>query len=771
MTGDVTGDSDDNTISYIQDVPVDFDGGIPAAGRVLVTEDVGGTVRIKTQERDIRVVYYDEGNIDALQPVYNTFPDAFTAAENLLALHAGPAQIVVLNDNDPPEFPSGTFDAQGLIEIVGKTVVREDRVTVDVQSGFVLQNPRALRNLYIEHDIAAPWLTTSTATDLELVLDNTYLFVNGSSADICTLAASTLANRVQLINGARIEGDSGKFATLVSGKAITAFVDSGVLNGEVFGGSAGSIQINQGPDGSVEPQASFSGTIAYTSAVVTALSQAPTNVAFNNVRLTSVASPTSGTDAANRTFTLQQGCDLIYDEGGVAGPRTFTTLASAVTAAASIPGKVRIGIKATSGTPTTTGVTYALDRRIELVGIGAVGGFGRQSLVLVASAVFQNACAFRNLSLEHDLAAAWLTTSSGGHAVEFDNVSIFDNGASADLATLGSGTTNFFAFKNSTVANGGGGYLFTLASGKTAYVDLQGNSALGSDTVNGTAGTLNVTQGASASYETQSAFSGTLNLTQQGLVALAQSASAVSVNSQKVTNVTDPTSNQDAATLAYVRRYGDGVVNLSVAGSGTSSISSSSTAYGTVNFTGALSGDRTLTLPTESRTNLFVNSTTGAYTLKIGDGIYLLPGQARRLTNNGSSETYGEGLNVLEFNTFLDLSSGYTVATHDVTLAAIPAATAIDRVEVRCNGGLSGGTITVAVGVSGSYDQLVVATACSTSGTVVGLDTSHAGSDFTGKVAALYTSAQTVKIRIVVSGGTLTAGSLRVRFVGRYLGG
>ena len=302
MTGDVTGDSDDNTISYIQDVPVDFDGGIPAAGRVLVTEDVGGTVRIKTQERDIRVVYYDEGNIDALQPVYNTFPDAFTAAENLLALHAGPVQIVALNDNDPPEFPSGTFDAQGLIEVVGKTTVREDRVTVDLQSGFVLKNARALRNLYIEHDIAAPWLTTSTATDLNLVLDNTYLYVNGSSADICTLAASTIANRVQLVNGSRIEGDSGKFATLVSGKAITAFVDSGVLNGEVFGGSAGSVQINQGPDGSVEPQASFSGTIAYTSAVVTALGQTTSAVGFNGQEVTSVATPTTGTSATNRNW-------------------------------------------------------------------------------------------------------------------------------------------------------------------------------------------------------------------------------------------------------------------------------------------------------------------------------------------------------------------------------------------------------------------------------------------------------------------------------------
>lgn len=712
----------------------------------------------------IRQVYYDQGG-SAADPVYTTFSTAFTAATDLLAEANGPVEIVVLNDNDAPVFPSGTFNAQGLIEIVGKTATRDDRVTVDLQSGFVLQNPRALRNLYVEHDIAAPWLTTSSATDLNLVLDNTYLYVNGASADICTIAASTTNNRLQLVNGSHVEADSVHFATLVSGKAISIYVDSGYLNAEALGGSAGSAAIYQGADGSVDQQASFSGTISYTSAVVTALSQAPTNVAFNSKRLTSVADPTSAQDAATRAFVLAQGCDLIYDEGGVAGPRTFTTLAAAVTAAASIPGRVRIGIKTTSGTPTTTGVTYALDRRIELVGLGATGQFGRVTLTLVASAVFQNACAFRNLSLEHDLAAAWLTTSSGGHVVEFDNTTFVDNGCSADIATLGSGTTSFFSFANNSSFSAA--YpLFTLASGKTAYVTLGSGCEIGGDAFQGSAGTLHIYHNGGTFAYGDLTFSGTLGTREYGVLKqLADAIGDVSVGGNSVTNVGAVTASHHAARRDFV----DGYASVSVAGSGSVSLATTDTDTGVVDLTGSLSGDRTVTLPSEDRALWVRNSTTGAYTLNLNSTVYLAPGQTKRVVTHSTS-VLGEGLDVLEFKTTLDLASGYTVGTHDVTLFKTPAATAIDRVEIRCSETVASGTITVAVGVSGSYDQLVTATAIGTAGDVVGLDASHAGSDFSGKIAALYTSAQTLTLRIVVSGGTLTDGTMRVRVVGHYLG-
>lgn len=769
LSGNVTGLSNASVVEKIYNVPVDFDGETPLPGRALITETVSSEVRIRTGARDITRVFYDEGNLTAVQPTYNTFSGAFAAAEELLLVANGPVEIVVLHDNDPPAFPSGTYNCQGLIEIVGSPAVKGDRITATIASGFVLRNPRALRNLYIEvGGMSAPWLDTSAATNLNLILDNTQIVDNAAGADMCTLAASTTGNKLQLINGAIYSGDSYAFTTLSSGKIITVYLDSGVLNGETFHGSAGAADVYLGTAGTFDTQAGFSGTVTVVSDVTTALGQVTTAVGFNSQRLTSVASPTSGTDAANRTFTLQQGCDLIYDQGGVAGPRTFTSLAAAVTAAASIPGKVRIGIKATSGTPTTTGVTYALDRRIELVGLQPTGAFGQGSLVITSGAVLQDACAFRNLGIEHDLGAAWLTASSDGIVCEFDNVAFVDNGATANICTLNASSGNFFTLKNgTTIANGGTGPLFTLASGKTVYLTLEGNSAFGDNTATGSAGTLTVTQGGSATFGSQSTFSGTLNRTHQGVASLAQANASVSVNSQKITSLAYPTSATEGANRGYVDSKG----SLSVAGSGTATLSQADTQYGVVEFTGALTGDKTISLPSETRTNLFVNSTTGDYTLKVGSNVYLLPGQSKRIASIVGAGLYGEGLNVLELNTLLDLSSGYTVGTHDVTLCTIPAATAIDRVEIRCNSGLSSGTATVAVGVSGSYNQLIVATACNTAGDVVGLDTSHAGSDFTSKIAAFYSSGQTVKIRIVVSGGTLTAGSYRVRIVGHYLGG
>lgn len=490
---------------------------------------------------------------------------------------------------------------------------------------------------------------------------------------------------------------------------------------------------------------------------------------FNAAELADVGDPTTDLSATNRGYVLRQITDLIYDQGGTAGGRVYTSLAAAVTAAASIDGKVRVWIKTTSGIPTTASGTYALGNRIELCGLSGGSPGTKVTLQLVTGAVLQNPCAFRNLSLEHDLAAAWITSTSNVNVV-FDNTEIVDSGATADIITLGAASTNHVAFDNgSTYNNGGSGALCTLASGQSLYLYVR-DGIVSDNAVLGSAGTLRIYQGGSGSIPTQSGFSGTLSADVQDVVRqLGEARTSVDINNQKITNLAVPISDQDAATRMHVNGYND----VSVAGSGSVSLSTSDTEWAYVDLIGALSGDRTVSLPNAQRSLLVRNGTTGTYTLRLtgsaGGFTYLAPGQVRRVYTNGTS-LVGEALRVEEFETTVDLSSGYTVGDHDVTLFKVPAAFDVDRVEIRCTTSVATGSAAVSVGVSGSYNQLVLSTAIATAGDVVGLDTAEAGADFTDKIAAHYSTAQTLTLRVTVTTATLTAGALRVMVVGRYVG-
>ena len=232
---------------------------------------------------------------------------------------------------------------------------------------------------------------------------------------------------------------------------------------------------------------------------------------------------------------------------------------------------------------------------------------------------------------------------------------------------------------------------------------------------------------------------------------------SLDVNSKKITSLAVPTSDQDAVPRMHVNGYND----VSVAGSGSVSLSTADTDWFLVDLIGTLSGDRTVSLPNAQRSLLVRNSTTGTYTLRLtgsaGGFTYLAPGQTRRVYTNGTT-LIGEALRVVEYETSLDLSSGYTVGNHDVALFKVPAAFDVDRVEIRCTTGISGGTITLSAGVSGSYNQLIDAqTGIASAGDVAGLDTTFAGADFTDRLAAHYSSAQTLTLRIAVATGTLTA--------------
>jgi hypothetical protein len=250
-----------------------------------------------------RQVFWEEGAVSPTAPVYNSFDDAFAAATALVAQVKDVVEIVVTADSAPVSLPAGTYDCQNLIELRGWRGMKTSRVELAVNVDTNLRNPRALRNFFIDvTGLTTPWITTSPGSDLLLILDNTRINDNSAGADMCTLASGTTGNKLQLLNGSVYQGDSHAFTTLSAGKILTVYLDSGTLGSESFHGSAGGVTVYQGTAGSIETQATFSGTFSVLSDVVTALGQVPTSVSVNDQRITNLASPTSGTNAANRNW-------------------------------------------------------------------------------------------------------------------------------------------------------------------------------------------------------------------------------------------------------------------------------------------------------------------------------------------------------------------------------------------------------------------------------------------------------------------------------------
>ena len=489
----------------------------------------------------------------------------------------------------------------------------------------------------------------------------------------------------------------------------------------------------------------------------------------NGQKIIDLATPTAATDAATKGYVDGQITDLIYDQGGSAGGRVYTSLASAVTAAASIPGKVRIWIRTTSGTPTTTGVTYALANRIELCGLQSTQ---KTTLAMVASAVFQDACAFRNLAIETDLGAAWLT-SADTLSVVFDNTAIVDNGATAAVATLGAGF-NYFTFDNGASFNNGGTMpLCALSSGRTVLLEMR-DGTISDNTITGSAGNLYVYEGGSGNYTVQSGFSGSIVAYDQKVVSqLGRAATAVSVNGQRVTNVAVPTASTDAAPRGWV----DGSASVAL-GSTSVSLTAANVATGHVTLTGALSGNTTATLPTGARAVWLTNATTGTYALRIagfsGGFCYLLPGQTKRLIQGADNVIRGEGLGVLEVSHTLSLvgiSGGDTLHSY-----RLPAGTVLERCEIvglvdpDGNGDYSA-SAGFAADLGEDYSDVVSFALVPAAGTVRGLASADWGSAFTDGYS-YDASARTLVFRINAFNQTVapTVGKLRIHVVARYLG-
>lgn len=101
------------------------------------------------------------------------------------------------------------------------------------------------------------------------------------------------------------------------------------------------------------------------------------------------------------------------------------------------------------------------------------------------------------------------------------------------------------------------------------------------------------------------------------------------------------------ATTAFVQTAVNGKLSKSVAGTGTVTLTATEAGYGQLEFTGALTGNRTVVVPGAAARWIVLNKTTGAFslTVKTSDGTGIVVGQGK------NTELVCDGTNVLSAKT------------------------------------------------------------------------------------------------------------------------
>jgi hypothetical protein len=223
-----------------------------------------------------------------------------------------------------------------------------------------------------------------------------------------------------------------------------------------------------------------------------------------------------------------------------------------------------------------------------------------------------------------------------------------------------------------------------------------------------------------------------------------------------------------------------GASDLLAAGTGARTLDPEELVWHTLRLVGALTGDRTLTLPAGGgRVHHLINSTTGDFTLRVqgpsGGACYLLPGQSKRVTVDDQGVLRGEGLDVLELARTLDLTGDVGGVDALRVLCKLPPTTLVDRIEQLTLTNISDGGHLSSVGTEppgtrpGYQNLLLRATTPVSTDPPRGKSASSFGTEMSADGCAYFASAQTVR-HVSRPTSNLTAGRVRVRLVARYLG-
>lgn len=226
--------------------------------------------------------------------------------------------------------------------------------------------------------------------------------------------------------------------------------------------------------------------------------------------------------------------------------------------------------------------------------------------------------------------------------------------------------------------------------------------------------------------------------------------------------------------------FGSGAVSIAGA-AGTQALTNTNLTTHVVRLTGAITGNRTITIPAGNggRAHLFVNATTGLYTVRLegpsGGFCYLLPGQSREVWVDDTGTLRGEALHVLAAEMTITLA-GDAVGDVARAIATLPAPFLVDRCEQITLTDTSGGTSKSSVGqnpagASPQYsDLLTQATTPATSVAPLGKASGDLGSAMATDGSAFFSTSKTIYHNHNVSGSTVTAGKVRVFLLARYLG-
>lgn len=258
--------------------------------------DLSGTYPNPTVLKPPCVIYRQDGAASGIPGVYHTFALAVAAAQAI----PGPVDLVIDPKEDVP-LPTGTHNLQRRIRLVGMAYAGVTLpLSVDA-TGAVFQNAVEVVGITFTGTHSASLFTVTDGDPVDLTFTRCNYTETANSADWIALSTAG-TNRIVLRGRTVLDAGSHALYTLTGTKNVNLYVEDGYHGAKVAGGSAGTLTVLVHDAGTFKAVTAFSGTVSGTVTVLDTIKANVDPVDFNLQRLIRVDTPTSGTDAVNKTY-------------------------------------------------------------------------------------------------------------------------------------------------------------------------------------------------------------------------------------------------------------------------------------------------------------------------------------------------------------------------------------------------------------------------------------------------------------------------------------